>query len=70
MTHTMHRDPFARGQYERVCHEPGPCAWCGQTRPRVFTYVWVTDDQAPSTTADHRRAKRFCAFDCFTAHQP
>ena len=45
MALTMRRDPFAGGEYERVCYGPGQCAWCGQTRPRVFTYVWVRDDR-------------------------
>jgi hypothetical protein len=31
MAHTMCRDPFARGEYGRVCHGPGERAWCGQT---------------------------------------
>jgi hypothetical protein len=64
MAHTMRRDPFARGAYERVCHGPSQCAWCGQTRPRVFTYVWVRDDRTQGTTPDHHGAKTFCAFDC------
>jgi hypothetical protein len=68
MAHTMRRDPFARGEYERVSHGPGQCAWCGQTRSRVFTYVWIRDDRTQSTSPDHRRANTFCAFDCFTAY--
>ena len=68
MAHTMRRDPFARGEYERVCHGPGRCAWCGRTRPRVFTYVWVRGDRTHSTKPDHRRAKTLCAIDCFTAY--
>ena len=53
MPHTMHRDPFGAVQYERVCHGPGECAWCGQKRPRVYTYVWVRDDRtAPRTSLD------------------
>jgi hypothetical protein len=68
MALTMRRDPFARGEYKRVCHGPGECALCGQTRPRVFTYVWVRDDRTRSTTPDHRRAKLFCALACFTVY--
>ncbi len=67
MAHLMRCDPFARGEYERVCHGPGECDWCGQKRPRIYSYVWVKDDRPQSTTADHRRATRFCAFDCFTS---
>ena len=68
MAHTMRRDPFARGEYARLCHGPGECAWCGQKRPRVYSYVWVRDDRTQATTADHRRAKTFCTFDCFTVY--
>jgi predicted lipoprotein with Yx(FWY)xxD motif len=67
MALAMRRDPFARGEYERVCHGQGECAWCGQKRPRVYTYVWVRDDRIGPRTADHRRARTFCAFDCFSA---
>jgi hypothetical protein len=67
MALTMRRDPFARGAYERVCHGPGECAWCGQTRPRVYSYVWVKVDRTQSTMPEHRRAKLFCAFDCFNS---
>jgi hypothetical protein len=68
MAHTMRRDPFARGEYKRLCQGPRECAWCGQTYPRVFTYVWVSDDRTQSTTPELSRAKTFCAFDCFTAY--
>ena len=64
----MRRDPFARGEYERVCHGPGQCAWCGQTRPRFFTLVWVRDDPPQPTKDEHRGTKNFCAFYCFTAY--
>jgi hypothetical protein len=66
MALTMRRDPFARGEYERVCHGQGQCAWCGQSRPRVYTYVWVRGDRMQSTTAENRRAKLFCTFNCFS----
>ena len=49
MAHTMRRDPFARGEYERVCHGRGECAWCGQKRPRVFSYLWLSDGRTQST---------------------
>jgi hypothetical protein len=68
MTHTMRHDPFARGEYERVCHGPGQCAWCGQTRPPVFTFVWVRDDRPQPTKNEHRGTKNLFAFDCFTAY--
>ena len=67
MVHTMRRDPFSRGEYERVCQGTGQCAQCGQTRPRVYTYVWVRDDRTQSTTPEHRSVKSFCTFDCFTS---
>jgi hypothetical protein len=70
MAHTMRRDLFARGEYERVCQGPGQCAWRGQTRPRVFTFVWVRDDRTQSTSPNHRSANTFCAFDRFTAYHP
>ena len=59
------RDPFARGEYEVMGHGPGECAWCGQERPRIHTYVRVPDDRTQSTNLEHRRAKTFCTFDCF-----
>ena len=68
MALSMRRNPFARGEYERVSHGPGKCASCGQTRLRIFTYVWVRDDRTQSATSDHLRAKKFCAFDCFTMY--
>ena len=64
----IRRDPLARGEYDRVCHGPGQCAWCGKTRPRVFSYAWLRDDRTQSTMPEHRRAKTFCAFDCFSAY--
>jgi hypothetical protein len=70
MAHTMRRDPFARGEYERVCHAPGQCGRCGQTRPRVYSYVWIRDDRTQSTSPNHRSANIFCAFDRFTAYHP
>jgi hypothetical protein len=70
MALTMRRDPFARGEYERVCHGQGECAWCGQTRPRVYSYVWVRDDRTQSTAPEHRGAKTFCTFDCFRSFSP
>jgi hypothetical protein len=66
MAHTMRRDPFARGAYERVCHGQGECAWCGQKRPRVYSYVWVSDDDNASRSWKHRAAKLFCTFGCFS----
>jgi hypothetical protein len=68
MAHTMRHDPFARGEYERVCHAPGQCGRCGQTRPRFFTLVWVRDDRPQPTKDEHRGTKNFCAFYCFTAY--
>jgi hypothetical protein len=68
MAHTMRRDLFARGEYERVCHGPVRCAWCGQTRRRVFTYVWARYDRTQFAAVEHRRAKTFGAFDCFTVY--
>ena len=65
MAHTMRRDPFARGEYEPVCHGHGECAWCGQERPRVYSYVWTSDGRTHSTALDHRKARKFCTFSCF-----
>ena len=66
MALAVRRDPFARGEYERVCHGPGECAWYGQTRLRVFTYIWVRDDDNVPRTWKHRAAKLFCTFSCFS----
>ena len=67
MAHTMRRDPIARGGYERFCHGQGKCAGCGQKCLREYSYVWVSDGRTRSTSPDHRTAKSFCAFDCFTS---
>jgi hypothetical protein len=66
MTLTMLRNPFTRGEYERVCHGQGECAWCGQKRPRVYSYVWTSDGRTHNTALDHRRARKFCTFSCFS----
>ena len=68
MAHTMRRDSFARGEYERVCHGAGDCAWCGQRRPRVFSYVWVTDSLCRTTERAHSNARTFCNFSCFEGY--
>jgi hypothetical protein len=51
MAHSMRRDPFARGEYGRVCHGPGQCAWCGQTRPRLHLRL---GQGRPNTVHDAR----------------
>ncbi len=61
------RNPFARGEYERTCHGQGECDWCGQTRRRVFSYLWVSDGSNSSHAMDHVRNKLFCNFECFTS---
>jgi hypothetical protein len=65
MAHPMRRDPIARGEYERVCHGPGECAWCGQIRPRVFSYAWVNDGLLRNTQREHANARTCCNFNCF-----
>jgi hypothetical protein len=64
----MRRDPFVRGEYERACHGPGECGWCGQKRLRVFSYIWMTDGFWAKTRNEHARARRFCCFSCFQAY--
>lgn len=71
MPHSVRHDPFARGAFKRTCRGPGDCAWCGQKRKRVFTYVWVSDaalDGQPSIFARHQANRVFCNFDCFHSY--
>jgi hypothetical protein len=64
----MRRDPFARGEYERACHGPGECEWCGQNRPRVFSYIWLPDGLSLRARIERTRGRRFCCFSCFQAY--
>jgi hypothetical protein len=68
MPHTMRRDSFARGEYARVCHGPGDCAWCGQQRPRVFSYARVHDGLLRNTQREHANAQTFCNRNCFQGY--
>ena len=71
MAHSVGRDPFARGEYERRCIAQFrfKCAWCGQHRKRLYTYVWVPDDKAHhNTDSAHCNAKPFCNFECFQSY--
>jgi hypothetical protein len=61
------RDPFARGEYERMTHYPGKCDWCGQHRKRLYSYRWVDDRvQQPSHSAG--LPKQFCNLTCFRTY--
>jgi hypothetical protein len=69
MPMSVGRDPFARGEYRRECQGPGTCAWCGDKRRRVFTYVWINDDShRPSIFAEYQRRHAFCNFACFLSY--
>ena len=73
MPHCVRHDPFARGGFKRTCRGPGDCAWCGQKRGRVFTYVWVSDgalDGKPSIFVSHQATHAFCNFQCFNSYHP
>lgn len=68
MTQVQH-DPFARGAYNRTCHGPGECKWCGQERRRLFSYVWISDAQDRANIfAAQTGKRRFCNFDCFKSY--
>ncbi len=62
----VQRDPFARGEYERVCIpnrlQTLDCAWCGSKPPRLYTYQWQRDDRPEPAS---RQLKRFCNYRCF-----
>lgn len=63
---TCQRDSFARGELVRFSSGgSGDCAWCGQTRKKVFSYVWWNDGRARPNRghADHW----FCGLDCMKA---
>jgi hypothetical protein len=71
MPHSVRRDPFARGAFERASHGPGECAWCGQKRKRVFTYVWLSDGALggkPSIFHRRQADHAFCNFACFESY--
>jgi hypothetical protein len=71
MPHRVRHDPFARGSFARTCRGPDKCAWCGQIRKSVFTYVWVRDDALdgqPNIFARHLANHTFCNFDCFRSY--
>ena len=73
MAHSVGRDPFSRGEYERRMHGPGECHWCGQERKHLFSYLWVGDDRAHRSSYGsldhaHHQAKKFCNFQCFKAY--
>jgi hypothetical protein len=71
MPHCVRHDPFARGGFKRKCRGPGDCAWCGQKRKRVFTYVWVSDgalDGQPNIFIRHQANHAFCNFSCFESY--
>jgi hypothetical protein len=68
---TVRHDAFARGGFARTCHGPGECAWCGQKRTRVYSYVWVSDgalDGQPRIFVRHQADQVFCNFDCFESY--
>ena len=65
MPRQVQRDPFARGGYDRKCHGPGECDWCGQHRQRRFSYRWDPDDSRRAP--DHTYSRRFCNFACFSS---
>jgi hypothetical protein len=68
MSTLIKHDAFARASYMRTCKGPGACAWCGQWRERVFTYVWVSDGAfggEPSIFVRHQADYPFCNFACF-----
>jgi hypothetical protein len=69
MSTTVNRDPFARGDYKRfilgnrsLTYTPQACDWCGQTPPRLYSYVWWADDK-PEPEEDS--GYWFCNADCF-----
>lgn len=69
----VHRDPFARGGYERTCvaaaKDGRSCDWCGQRPKRLFSYAWIADDrQSPSIHERHTASHLFCGFDCFRSY--
>ena len=71
MADSIRHDPFARGAFKRTCHGPGACAWCGQERRRLFSYVWVSDgalDGQPSIFDRPQANHTICNFDCFHSY--
>jgi hypothetical protein len=66
MAHDVGRDPFARGAFRRECQPAGKCAWCGQHRRRLYSYVWISGDcQSPPIFVRHLAKRHFCSFRCF-----
>lgn len=68
---TIHRDPFARGEYKRFCTTNTviplhSCRWCGQTPKRLYSYVWWSD--ARDEPWDDS-GKWFCNLQCFHAYE-
>lgn len=61
--YTLQRDPFARGEYARFPRGPGICKWCGQSRKRLYAYVWWDDAKQPPHSDD--AFGDFCNFQCF-----
>jgi hypothetical protein len=70
MSVSVRHDAFARGAFERECVGPGECHWCGDTRKRLFTYVWISDgslSREPSIFNRHQSNHSFCNFQCFAS---
>ncbi len=67
MATTVGRDPFARGEYRRICvsntHQKVTCKWCGSTPKRLYAYAWQNDDSPRSWESN----KFFCNLNCYKA---
>ncbi len=73
MTRTVGRDPFARGEYKRVCtSDPVTvqqgCRWCGAQPKRLYAYGWWNDGtRAPRDDKGRWFCNRGC---CEAFHRP
>lgn len=65
MAISVRRDPFARGEYHRICVGAGTCDWCGQERKRLFTYAWTSDSAMVYQHTRRGDGHAFCNVQCF-----
>ena len=68
MSTIVRRDPFARAGLRREPYGPGQCAWCGQSRPRLYTYQ-VETDAGRQPILGQPFKKPFCNLECFASYQ-
>jgi len=67
---SIRRDPFARATLMRETirnKHLHRCAWCGQDKPRLYAYAWVSDSR-PDPSTLYPVNHFFCEVDCWEAY--